>query len=229
MKPMRNSIVALILTSLVLPIQAQRSDVPPRFVSAAERESASKKSGDSRSLFQRMFGPRPTPTPIPTPIPKATPAPKPKPAIKKRPKPRPADEDTAEPSPKVTPKTRPAPKAAATASTETTTPETAAPSTVKPKVTKGGKKGSAASVDSSGLDDVTRFRNAKAKALEDARIKELKSQADSEVNAAEAHKATVNYNRALFQKIREVDPSVSDYAGKVEQSMTKRIGSENAK
>ena len=75
-------------------------------------------------------------------------------------------------------------------------------------------------------DDATKFRAAKAHAMEDAHLKDLKSKADSEVNEAEAHKALLNYNRALFQKIREVDPSVSDYSGKVEQSMTKRIGNE---
>ena len=85
------------------------------------------------------------------------------------------------------------------------------------------------STDTAGLDDATRFKNAKAKAQEDAHIKDLRSKADGEVNESEAHKALVNYNRALFQKIREVDPSVSDYAGKVEQAMTKRLGSEKVK
>jgi hypothetical protein len=88
------------------------------------------------------------------------------------------------------------------------------------------KKGTANAGVSTGADDVAKFRAAKAQAQEDPKIKELKSRADSELNETDAHKALLNYNRALFQKIREVDPSVSDYSGKVEQSMTKRLGSE---
>ncbi len=232
---MRKLIAALILTSFVLPLHAQRSSVPPRYVSVPEKEETAKKSGDSRSLLQRLFGPRPTPTPAPAPkaTSKPTPAPTPKPVAKKRPKPKATSEDTSPESapkvtPKVTPKTRPASTETVTPPPTSVTPATAP--VVKPKTGKGaGKKGAPVSTDSAGLDDLTRFRNAKSKALEDEHVKDLKGKADSEVNEAEAHKATINYNRALFQKIREVDPSVSDYSGKVEQSMTKRIGSEKAK
>jgi hypothetical protein len=76
---------------------------------------------------------------------------------------------------------------------------------------------------------MAKFKAAKARALDDAHLKDLKSKADSELNESEAHKALMNYNRALFQKIREIDPSISGYAGKVEQSMTRRIGAEKGK
>ena len=217
---MRKLFTALILTSFVLPLHADRNGVPPRYINVpAEKEATPKKTGDSRSFFQRMFGPRPTPTPAPTP------APTPVPPTKRRPKPKPEPEVTApDTAAKVTPKTRP------TATVPATQPTTAVAPTVKPKTGKGAaKKGTPTSTDPAGLDEAARFRNAKAKALDDAHIKDLKGKADGEVNEAEAHKALVNYNRALFQKIREVDPSVSDYAGKVEQSMTKRIGSEKGK
>jgi hypothetical protein len=102
--------------------------------------------------------------------------------------------------------------------------------TVKPKSTKGAMKSStSAPASTAGSDERTKFRSAKARALEDPQLKELRSKADGEVNEAEAHKALMNYNRALFQKIREVDPSVSDYSGRVEQSMTKRINAEKGK
>ena len=220
---MRKLIAALILISFVLPLHAQRGTVPPRYVSASEKEAAAKKSGDSRSFLQRMFGtrPKPTPTPAPTPTPKVV--------TKKRPKPSLGpDSTTPSATTKVTPKTRPA----TTATVPVTPPTSVTPpvTTVKPKTGKGAaKKGTPVSTDPSGLDDVTRFRNAKATALQDAHIKDLKSKADSEVNEAEAHKALMNYNRALFQKIRETDPSVGDYSSRVEESMTKRIGSEKAK
>ena len=91
------------------------------------------------------------------------------------------------------------------------------------------KKGTSAPVALNAGDDAVKFKIAKAQAMQDAHIKDLKGKADGEVDEAEAHKALLNYNRALFQKIREVDPSVSDYSGRVEQSMTKRIGAEKAK
>jgi hypothetical protein len=221
-KPMRKLFATLLFTSLALPLHAQRNlapsteGVPPRPINVAREkvekpEKPKEESGESRSLLKRMFGSRPTPTPAP--------APTPAPVAKRNPRAKsaPADMPT-EAAAKVTPKIRPAGTAPAV-------PPTTA--TVKPKTGKGApKKGAPAPGDAAPLDDGTKFKNAKARALEDAHIKDLKGKADSEVNETEAHKALVNYNRALFQKIREIDPSVSDYAGKVEQSMTRRIGAE---
>ena len=224
-KPMRKLFATLLLTSLALPLHAQRSNasstgVPPRPIAAtAEKEEKPKaeKAGESRSLLRRIFGPRPTPPPVPAP----PPAPVAKKNVKPKPKTGPA-EMPEEAIAKVTPK-----RPAGTVPPPVTPPTTAG---VKPKAGKTPvKKGGPTSTDPAGLDDGTKFKTAKTKALEDAHIKDLKGKADSEVNEAEAHKALVNYNRALFQKIREIDPSVSDYAGKVEQSMTKRIGAETAK
>ena len=217
---MRKLFTALLLTSFVLPLHAERTAVPPRYISVPEKEAVAKKPGDSRSFLQRIFGGRPTPTPAPAPAPTSAHV------LKRRPKPKPApSETTPDTSAKVTPKPRPAATTPTTVPVTPVTPPTAA--TVKAKPGKGtGKKGAAVAADSTGLDDGTRFKNAKAKALEDAHIKDLKGKADGEVNEAEAHKALMNYNHALFQKIREVDPSVSDYAGRVEQSMTKRLGAE---
>lgn len=79
------------------------------------------------------------------------------------------------------------------------------------------------------MDDPAKFKAVKAKAMEDPEIKELKNKADGEVAEAEASKALVNYNRALFRKIREIEPSLGDYADRVEQSMSKRLGSEKGK
>ena len=208
---MRKLFAALILTSLVMPsVYGQANSAPrprplPSSAAADEEKSQSQKSVDSRSFLQRLFGVRPAPTPMPTPPPvvKHTP----------RPRPKPAPDTKTEPVKKVGPKVPPA---------ETVAP----PTTVKPKAGKGGKKGTAAAAAMIAGDDATKFKAAKAKAMEDPHIKDLKSKADGEVNEAEAHKALLNYNRALFQKIREVDPSVSDYSGRVEQSMDKRIGSE---
>ena len=211
---MRKLFAALLLTSLALPsIHGQANSAPsPRPLparAATPVPEKAEKPADKRSFFQRLFGSRPTPTPVPTPAPvvKRTP----------RPKPRPASATPTEAVTKVSPRVPPvAPGAPVT--------------TVKPKTVKGSaKKGTTAPVALNAGDDATRFKAAKAQAMEDAHIKDLKSKADGEVDEGEAHKALLNYNRALFQKIRELDPSVSDYSGKVEQSMTKRLGAEKSK
>lgn len=231
---MRKLFATLLLTSFALPLYAQRSNGPaPRLLPASEKaekaEKAEKpekpkaeKTGDSRPLLKRIFGPRATPTPAPT----ATPAPAP--TAKSKPKPKPApSEMPEEATAKTTPKTRP---------TTTVPAPSAAPSTaggVKPKTGKGTaatpKKGTPTSTDPAALDDGTKFKTAKAKALEDAKIAELKNKADTELDDAAAAKASTAYNHALFQKIREIDPSVSDYATKVEHALTKRVSSEKGK
>ena len=215
---MRKLFVALLLTSLVMPsVYGQANSappprpLPPRVVAPAVEKP--EKPVQTRSFFQRLFGPRATPTPAPTPAPVVTHRPKPKP----KPAPETPSDAPAKVTPKATTKVRPA----------DAVPPTPTVATTSPKTGKGaGKKGAASAGALAAGDDAARFKAAKAKALEDAHIKDLKGKADGEVNESEAHKALVNYNRALFQKIREVDPSVSDYAGKVEQSMSKRLGSE---
>ena len=211
---MRKLFAALLLTSLALPsVYGQANSAPPPRPlpprAATPVPEKAEKPADKRSFFQRLFGPRPTPTPVPTPAPvvKRTP----------RPKPRPVPGTLSETVTKISPRVPvPAP----------VTPTT----TVRPRTGKGSvKKGTPATAALNAGDDATKFKAAKTQAMQDAHIKDLKSKADGEVDEAEAHKALLNYNRALFQKIREVDPSVSDYSGRVEQSMTKRIGAEKAK
>ena len=210
---MRKIFAALLLTSLALPsVYGQANSAPPPRPlprsSPTPVPVKAEKSADSRSFLQRIFGPRPTPTPAPIPAPVVKRSP--------RPKPRPSPGTPKEAVVKVTPKVP-----------EPPTVPVAPPTAVKPKTGKGGtKKGTPVTAGMIAGDDATKFKAAKAHAMEDAHIKDLKSKADGEVNETEAHKALLNYNRALFQKIREVDPSVTDYSGKVEQSMSKRIGNE---
>ncbi len=221
---MRKLAAALILTSLTLPLHSARPIASPGETTApkaaaekAEKAAKPDKPGaespaKSRSLFQRMFGSKP----------KATPTPAPAPEVKRRPKPKakPAPNDmpveaTTKPAVKATPKPAEAPEAAT--------------ATGKPKATKGGVKKPVPAVMATPVDDATKFKDAKSKALQDAKIADLKSKADGEVDEAAAAKALSNYNRALFQKIREIDPSVSDYATKVEHALTKRVTGEKPK
>jgi len=71
--------------------------------------------------------------------------------------------------------------------------------------------------------DKARYHEIKAKALEDSDLKALKEKADNATGDDEipAEKA---YNKALFKKLREIDPSISDYIDRMEKATMKRIG-----
>jgi len=69
-----------------------------------------------------------------------------------------------------------------------------------------------------------RFEVAKSKALEDPEVKRLKDKADLASTDEESRVALRAYNRALFEKIRKLDPGVSDYANQIEKAMLKRLG-----
>ncbi len=88
---------------------------------------------------------------------------------------------------------------------------------------KGSKKPELA-----GLDDAAKFKAVKSTALEDAEIKALKTKADTTVDEAEAHRASIEYNKALFRKIRSIEPTLGDYVEGVEQAMMKRLGAEKS-
>jgi hypothetical protein len=67
------------------------------------------------------------------------------------------------------------------------------------------------------------FEAAKAKASEDAQIKSLKAKADSATTEEESKTALRNYNKALFQKIKKIDPSVSEWSDRMEAAILKRL------
>jgi hypothetical protein len=83
--------------------------------------------------------------------------------------------------------------------------------------------------DLSGMDDSTKFKVVKAQAMEDSQVKELKAKAESEVDEADARAALDAYNRALFRKIREIEPSLDGYVDKIESAMTRRLSAEKGK
>ncbi len=218
---MRKLAAALILTSFTLPLHSARPIASPGETAApkAAAEKAAKPDkpaadspAKSRSLFQRMFGSKPKATPTPAPAPEAKRRPKPK--TKPAPNDMPVEATTKAP-------VKPTPKPAETPETGTAASKT--------KANKGGVKKPVPAVVATPVDDATKFKDAKSKALQDAKITDLKSKADGEVDEAAAAKALSTYNRALFQKIREIDPSVGDYATKVEHALTKRVSGEKPK
>ena len=68
-----------------------------------------------------------------------------------------------------------------------------------------------------------RFDQARAKVGEDPQVKALKQKADEASTDDESRKALRAYNRALFEKIRKIDSSVSDRATRLEAAILKRL------
>lgn len=207
---MRQILAALAITSLSLPLHAALDPAAQRADAAGKKKDkpAAEEPAKSPSLLKKIFGSKPkaTPTPAPTPEPKSRPKPKAK---------TPGDEMPEAATPKTTVKT------------PTKTPAT--PAATKPKPVASGPKKTDPTVPAVPVDEAAKFRAAKEKAQEDEKIKELKGKAYAELDDTAAAKALTAYNRALFQKIREIDPGVSDYATKVEHALTKRVSGEKGK
>ncbi len=68
-----------------------------------------------------------------------------------------------------------------------------------------------------------RFEQAKTRAVEDPQVKSLKAKADDAATDEESRKALRAYNKALFEKIRKIDGSVSDRADRLEAAILKRL------
>jgi hypothetical protein len=192
-----------------------------------------------RGVLGRIFGKKPTPTPAPTPQPVVAAKPKPRPRPKARPAAQP--EETTPAAVAETPKpagasTPPAgdqpPKPAGTADPAATTEPSAAPAGEQPKNTakntKPGKPGknTPKPAETANLDEATKYQNARTAALEDEKIKDLKNKADSAISEDEAQRTSLAYNKALFRKIRDLDPSIDAYVDKLEQAMMKRLSAE---
>jgi hypothetical protein len=229
---MRKLLVILFI-SISLPAFAQTAPKPRVIAKPAQPTPT---PAPKKTLFGRVFG-KPEPTPAPTPEPKATPKPKPKVA---KPKPRatevapstqPDSEAPAEKPPGDTPPTpEPAPaqpegntppKTEATA----TKPESTPPAAEAPKIAKGvkTKPEKPAKPDLSNLDEAGKYQAIKELAAKDPAIVELRTKADSTIDEADAKRASLAYNRALFQKIRALEPSLDAYVDRLEQAVLKRL------
>jgi hypothetical protein len=179
------------------------------------------------SFFQRVFGGRkrgasatpnpaasPTPTPTPTPHksarkPAATPAPEPESG-----------------KPGATPKPD-APKVAPAGDTGEKVPSTPSPKKTATSKTAGAEPKKPVNEPPADADpDVKerfRFDQAKAKAVEDSQVKNLKAKADNAATEEDSRKALRAYNKALFEKIRKIDSGVSDRADRLEAAILKRL------
>jgi len=195
--------VFLFITLTLPPVDAE----PPRVFRAPATPAPATPATDGtgapkRSLLERLMNPGPTPAPAPAPTP--TPF-----AKRPRKSKTPGEGETQKPVPAV--------MAAPTATAKSSAGKGTAKSAPKDKS------------DLSGMDDSTKFKIVKAKAMEDSQVKELKAKADSEVDETDARKALDAYNRALFRKVREIEPSLDGYVDRIESSMARRLTAEKGK
>ena len=181
---------------------------------------------------------------------KATPTPKPEKSEKPAATPKPEKEkatptpkpEKATPTPKpekATPTPKPE-KATPTPKPEKTTGSTPAPAAT-PAATPAGKKGKkqpatpAPAANASNLPpepgadadpeakEKYRFEVAKTKAENDEHIKSLKAKADEATTEADSKAALRTYNKALFEKVKKIDPSVSEWSDRMEAAILKRL------
>lgn len=69
-----------------------------------------------------------------------------------------------------------------------------------------------------------KFTEAKRQALEDSGVQDLKIKADTAPTEDEARKGLRAYNKALFQKMRKIDPSIKERIDATEAAILKRLG-----
>ncbi len=238
------SLLAALLLTSVATFAAETAPQTPMLLAKNTMASATPSESDAPKkpgFFKRVFGAKPVATPIP--IEKATPKPQ---RTTRKTRPTPAahnDEEDAKPTVEKDDKNEDK-KGAESADSKPPEPEKPAPSAPedakppapeKPPVeSKHGKKGAPPvakktgntppeGLDAEGLEK-WKYNDAKAKALEDPEIVELKHKADATPDEAEGRKALRAYNRALYNKMRRIDPSIKDRIDRIEAGVMKRLG-----
>ena len=69
-----------------------------------------------------------------------------------------------------------------------------------------------------------KYDETRKKALEDEEVRKLKEKADTAPNEEEGRRALRAYNKALFNKMRSLDPSIKDRIDAMEAGVMKRLG-----
>jgi len=127
---------------------------------------------------------------------------------------------TATPKPEKVPGASPAPLEPTATPASKKTPKTK-PST--PHATATGAPAEPTADADEEAKEKQRFEMAKSKANEDPQIKSLKAKADEATTEEESKAALRTYNKALFEKVKKIDPSVSEWADRLEAAILKRL------
>ena len=109
------------------------------------------------------------------------------------------------------------------------TEERSRPPTIKGSKTKGGStkvENFPPPPDGSDPDvlEKQKYDQAKAKAASDPKIQELRSKADLAPTEDESRKALRAYNKAMFKRMKEIDPSIKDHVDRMEAAVMSRLG-----
>ena len=75
-------------------------------------------------------------------------------------------------------------------------------------------------------EETNHFQLAKAKALEDKHVQDLQAAADS-ATGDDVKTASRRYYKALFGKMREIDPSLTDRIDRTQAAALRRVEQEN--
>ena len=87
----------------------------------------------------------------------------------------------------------------------------------------GETKTIGSSMAESAAQETARFQQAKAKALADKRIKDLQEKADSAPNEDAQQKASKAYYKALYDRMRKIDPGLKDRIDRTENATMKQM------
>lgn len=191
-------------------------------------------------FLKRVFGSNKKPKATPAPIAAATPKPKPK--VKKdddEPKPKPKKDDD-EPKPKKPPETETAPKTDPGETVEPVKPPKATPTprgkrgaptkepakSVPPKGSNKEQLALEQAIKGGDVDAIekARYDYARTRAADDEHVRDLKAKADGATSEDEGRKSLRAYNRALFDKMRKLEPTVSERIDRMEAAVLKRLG-----
>jgi hypothetical protein len=176
---------------------------------------------------------KPAATPTPSPSPTATPARKRHAKATPSPSPGASPAEESKPGAAATPATHAAKPSAPEATPESTTKHKNGEMTSQiPFVPPAEKeKPEAPLVETKTpaeeeAEETSHLQAAKTKALQDQHIQELQSNADA-ATGDEAKVATRRYYRALYEKMRQIDPSLKDRIDRTEEATLRRVEQEN--
>lgn len=193
------------------------------------------------SLFHRFFYGTPTPSPTPKPqvktraIKKTLPAEaKPSSTAKAGAKPEVKAVSKAKPSPAIQPAPTPVTKKNKVNPAPSSTPEAQENEKKRENLTgetpfvpaqgnENAQKKNFAAAMNDDEKEKERYREMKAVAQEDKEIKALKGKADAATDDDAQRAAMKKYYKALYQKIRTLDPGLTDRTDRMEKAMVKRI------
>jgi hypothetical protein len=174
-----------------------------------------------RSFFSRLFGRRTKP------VQRVSPATTPQP-VASRPR-RPRSGTTAGRQEATSDR---AATEAAVESKEPKSDEGTAPQSPAPPKEKSGKGSRAAAKRATPPPDLKtpegqekwKYDEARAKAAQDQEVRTLKEKADAAANEEEGRRALRAYNKALFDKMRAIDPTIKERIDAMEAGVMKRLG-----